>query len=393
MRKIKRLINIIFINSLMLVDKIFGKKIIIIDLEEISQIPYILPIVEALKQQNKNLQYYISTQKIYLGSEDFLSFKISRQFDSRIITKLPFVDIILTAHIYAKGHKNSKIIHIFHNQPVKYQLYPLQHFQNIHIHFALGWLNRKLIENHITEYKLPNVQIFDVGFPKTDELFNRKFLRNETLKKLSLDENKTTIFYAPSWDEGLSLRSFGVEIIEEILKNSNINLIVKLHPISYTRQDDPNFDFYTGGKDWIKEFARFEKNPNFLHIKNLNLNEILVASDIMITDVSSVAFDFMALDKPIIYFASQDFFDKTLKKTYSEYGQNIDNQNNLLTNAGRDAGLIIKNPQDLQNAIEHSIKNKDEFSQKRKQITEKLYYNKGHASEIAAKTIMKLLNQ
>ena len=51
----------------MLADRIKGKKIIILDIEETSFIPYILPIYNALIKKTNKISYYIATH--YEGSE------------------------------------------------------------------------------------------------------------------------------------------------------------------------------------------------------------------------------------------------------------------------------------------------------------------------------------
>ena len=85
------------------------------------------------------------------------------------------------------------------------------------------------------------------------------------------------------------MRESGEKIIENILKVENINLIVKLHPISYCPENGPNYLFYTGGINWLEKLSRFNSYKNFRHVPTNDIDPILSASDVMITDVSSVA--------------------------------------------------------------------------------------------------------
>jgi hypothetical protein len=66
--------KILEIKSKMLMDKLKGKKIIILDIEETTFIPYILPIVRSLKRKTEKISYYIATH--YEGNEDFKAFEV-----------------------------------------------------------------------------------------------------------------------------------------------------------------------------------------------------------------------------------------------------------------------------------------------------------------------------
>lgn len=379
----------------MLIDKLRGKKIIILDIEEISFIPYILPIVNSLKEKTNNISYYIATH--YKGNEALKPFGVplNKQFKVNLSRDLNSADIFLSPHIYGVGNKDSLKIHINHNQPVKYESYQKNDFVNFDMHFLTSPLHRDQTENTIKKYELEskNIKLLEIGYSKSDALLSGKYKREEVLKDLKLDPKLKTVLYAPSWDEGLSLRSFGEGVIENILKTENINLIVKLHPISYCPENGPSYLFYTGGINWIEKFKKFESNKNFRHIPVNDIDPILSASDLMVTDLSSVALEFIMLDKPVIYIDCPEFFEKTLKKTYSNFGDTTAEfvRNDPKANAGRHVGLVVNEISELQNAIERSLKCPDEYSPKRKKFAEQLSYNPGNAANAAADAIMKLL--
>ena len=113
----------------------------------------------------------------------------------------------------------------------------------------------------------------------------------------------------------------------------------------------------------------------------------------MITDVSSVALEFIVLDKPVIYIDCPEYFKKTLEKVYSEFGNSNPDyvKNDPKANAGRHVGLIVKDINELPEAIYRSINNPTEFSDKRKKLAEKLCYNPGNASNVAANRILDLI--
>lgn len=379
----------------MLADRLKGKKVIILDIEEITFVPYILPIFESLNQKTDRISYYIATH--YIGNDKLKVFNIpeEKQFSVNLSREFSGAHIFLSPHIYGVGNIKSRRIHINHNQPVKYESYQKCDFVNFDVHFLTSPLHREQTENTILKYKLEdrNIKLYDIGYSKSDSLLQGKYKREEVLKSLNLDPGLKSVLYAPSWDEGLSLRTSGDEVIENILKVKNINLIVKLHPISYCPQDGPNYLFYTGGIDWVKRLSKFESLTNFRHVPSNNIDPLLSAADVMVTDLSSVALEFIILDKPVIYIDCPEFFEKTLRQTYSNFGDTTAEfvKNDPKANAGRHVGTVVSGPEDLAEAVNTCLKNPSEHSVKRKEFAKRLTYNPGKAAETAADKILKIL--
>ncbi|MBK8551380.1 MAG: CDP-glycerol glycerophosphotransferase family protein [Ignavibacteria bacterium] len=379
----------------MFLDKFSGRKIVILDIEELSLIPYVLPIYTILKQRSNSISYYLATHYKGNKSLDVFDIPLNRQFNVSLSRYFSQADIFLSPHIYGTGNENSIRIHINHNQPVKYESYQKNDFVNFDIHFLTSPLHREQTENTIKKYDLEksNIRLFDIGYPKSDALMQGKYKSEEVLNNLKLNPDLKTVLYAPSWDEGLSLRTSGREVIENILRVENINVIVKLHPISYSTDEGPNYQFYTGGVNWVEELSGFESYGNFRHVPVNDIDPILSASDVMVTDLSSVALEFIILDKPVIYIDCPDFFDKTLKKTYSNFGDTTADfvRNDPKANAGRHVGTVVNNINKLPEAIEKCLENPGEHSAKRRNFAKQLSYNPGNAANTAAEKILNLL--
>ena len=377
-------------------DKIAGRKVVILDIEELSFIPHFLPFYRKLKERTSRISYYIATH--YAGDEQLDIFGIDKgkQFPVKMSRELGDADLFISAHIYGVGSKDSYRIHINHNQPVKYQSYQKSEFVNFDAHFLTSPLHREQTELTIMNYGLQDrrIDLYDVGYSKSDDLLNGKYNREEVLKELGLSTSLRTVIYSPSWDEGLSLRTKGKKIIMELQKVPSVNLIVKLHPISYCRPDGPSYQFYTGGVDWIKELSEFETAENFRHVPVMNIDPLLAAADVMVTDVSSVALEFIMLDKPVVYIDCPEFFEKTLAKVYSCFGETTADlvKNDPKANAGRHTGIVVKDVPGLADEVMRSINEPGEFSLKRRELAAKLSYNPGRAGDAAADTIMKILN-
>jgi len=92
----------------------------------------------------------------------------------------------------------------------------------------------------------------------------------------------------------------------------------------------------------------------------------MAGSDMMITDTSSVAYEFLAFDRPLV--------------TYRAI-------------ARKDKSLNIQNASDLSSAIEQSLNNPDEYSANRKKCLENIHlYSDGNSSNRILKEIEKILD-
>jgi CDP-glycerol glycerophosphotransferase (TagB/SpsB family) len=148
-----------------------------------------------------------------------------------------------------------------------------------------------------TAFNSKNIVI--AGYPRNDVLFNCKYS----------DNSNVTITYLPTFRDNLGdqidlFTDFGfiVEKWNTTLKRLNIILNIKMHPVNKPKDD------------LLKEYIKYEC-INFLN--EVDVAELLLDTDILITDYSSVYFDFLLTNKPII-FAPFDF-DKYIKKDRELY--------------------------------------------------------------------------
>lgn len=139
-----------------------------------------------------------------------------------------------------------------------------------------------------------------VGFPKLDALVNNLVPSHSKASALGLDATVPTAIYAPTFSPQSSLQLHGEDIVRALL-DKGLNVIVKLHD----RSLDPD-PAYSGGKDWRSRFAVFAGTGRFLFASDGDSTEYLLASDVMVTDHSTIGFEFCALDRPLIVFDVPD---------------------------------------------------------------------------------------
>jgi len=140
-------------------------------------------------------------------------------------------------------------------------------------------------------------QIIICGHPRNDFLFN-------PIEKY-INDSRQTVLWLPTHrnDEGkkgsklknvdsipLFTNHDNMRQLNDYLKKLNIQLIIKIHP-------SQNFDYsvyktYENIDIWTED--QFRK-------KSFNLYELLGSADALITDYSSVYFDYLLLDRPIAF--------------------------------------------------------------------------------------------
>lgn len=195
------------------------------------------------------------------------------------------------------------------------------------------------------------------GYPRNDFLTNRSHKESEMLfcdsELLKISKKSKTVLYMPTTREYLFAENgkFSLEDILPLdltsldvqLKKLDIIFILKLHPFV--------LEFF---KNLIIEY-------NFSHIKfhpvQGDIYPILKYTDILITDYSSVAYDFLLLDRPIIFFNyDQEKYEKNMDGLLFDYDE-------------YSPGEKVKTQEELIKAIQ----SEDRYKEKRLEIKNKFF--------------------
>lgn len=133
--------------------------------------------------------------------------------------------------------------------------------------------------------------IVSIGMPRTDPFFNmtkQEIQKNEFYQKYTWAKGKKIILYAPTFRDDQK-NSFELKLnLEKLVNNldSDYIVIIKLHSIIRNKFEVP------------KEFENF-----CYDLSTENINTLMFVSEILITDYSSLFFEYSLLKKPIIFFA------------------------------------------------------------------------------------------
>jgi len=133
-----------------------------------------------------------------------------------------------------------------------------------------------------------NGVVAEVGYPRQDLMLNiSSEEKNTLLHTLKISSDKKVVLYAPTW-RGLHGNSeFDTSRLEEDL--------IKLEKLE-------NMELLFRGHHMIEKFLVNLNIKCRVVPAHIDTNSLLSIVDILITDYSSIAFDYMALARPIIYY-------------------------------------------------------------------------------------------
>ncbi len=206
-----------------------------------------------------------------------------------------------------------------------------------------------------------NGKSYCLGLARTDKLVDPDPNKISTIKEkyhLS-NEKRKIVLYAPTFrDKDIENNTCSYKI-DELYKLSDIKLIVTCHPQE-------------------KELAKKLNIPkNVINALEEDINDLLLISDILITDYSSVIFDYLILDRPIIFYP-YDYDDyMSYRNFYLDYKKDL-------------PGPVCYNQKELIRVLE-SPKELEEYQYKINQFNQK--FNKENDGKVCKKIVDKILNR
>jgi CDP-glycerol glycerophosphotransferase (TagB/SpsB family) len=212
---------------------------------------------------------------------------------------------------------------------------------------------------------IPDEKLIKIGYPKFDEYLNIN--KDQYLKFLGIkDKTRKNILYAPTWKWGDgTLRKFGKKFCKEISREHN--LIIRPH------FEDRGYIIRL--KLWAKLNGLkhvYFSNPAQI-IKNNTMNDFAI-SDLMISDTSSINYEYLITRKPIII---------------------VDNDYDKLHSMPTDLNILDivqtyqSNKNDICSMINYELSN-NTFDQYNKMLHNCFYFNDGKSANRAADFIKSL---
>ncbi len=213
--------------------------------------------------------------------------------------------------------KNQVIISTWHGTPLKklgldignaYTWNPL--IKHSYINLAKQW-NYLISPNNYTTniYRSSfgyDKEILESGYPRNDILYNADDYKIGQIRDdLNIPKDKKVVLYAPTWrdDEVISDVQFHLKLDLKKLKQSIGNEYVLLIRTHYFISDKLDL---SGVEDFAFDVSKYD-----------DIAELYLVSDILITDYSSVFFDFANLKRPILFYTYDlDRYENVLRGFY-----------------------------------------------------------------------------
>lgn len=213
----------------------------------------------------------------------------------------------------------------------------------------------------------PNVfiPIQVTGFIKSDLLFGPdRQERGAFCRTLGIDPDHKIVLFAPTYNPELSAIPSVTEGIRQVA-NADTTLLIKLHNMTETKW-----------KDMYRTLAASE--PNIHYLDDADYSGMMHAADLMISDVSSIAIEFLLLDKPLVLFNNPRMQEFPLYQPLD-----IEYQT-------RNAGVQVDSLDGLLSAVKSELANPHRRSEVRQRYAQSLDHGRDGGS--ARRAAMAVLN-
>jgi CDP-glycerol glycerophosphotransferase (TagB/SpsB family) len=215
----------------------------------------------------------------------------------------------------------------------------------------------------------PDSRVLAVGLPRNDRLFCD---RSEVMAKLGIPADKRLLAWLPTYRKsarGLSrmdgtdagnafaMPDLDPEEFNRFLRARNVVAVVKPHPMSAASGPRTFSNLLIVDDAWLRE-------------RRVSLYEFLGATDLLVSDISSVVIDYLLLDRPIIHaFADLDVYASSRGFTVEPIADYF-------------AGPVVGNAWELFQALDSALAGEDVTAVRRRKLLGLSHtYRDGRAAE------------
>lgn len=219
----------------------------------------------------------------------------------KIVRQFPFPDVKHTDSIEVLYHFNSDAIFVPGNEVphylrgVKVQVFhglageKKGHFRirnYFDLYLTQGPYFTKRFERLLNKHR--DFEVKETGWCKLDPLYKHHREYNEERNiLLKQHARKSLVLYAPTFSPSLTSAGSAMQAIFDLADKENIYLLVKFHDLMNSAVVDE-----------YKRKAATRENVKI--VEDRNILKTLIMADFMISDTSSVVYEFTLLNKPVI---------------------------------------------------------------------------------------------
>lgn len=155
---------------------------------------------------------------------------------------------------------------------------------------------------YVDKFGFRDDQVVVTGYARTDRLINANESPEQVRQQLGLPADRKLILFAPTWaqdSQGRSVFPFG---LDEIQFMGHLSTFAKNHDCSILLRPHLNTPLSPSANYPCVYVLPSKTHPD--------TEQILLASDVLVCDWSSIAFDFLLLDRPTIFLDVEPPFRK-----------------------------------------------------------------------------------
>jgi len=232
-------------------------------------------------------------------------------------------------------------------------------------YFMIGpYMHRKFIEGGLLAPD--DARALKIGFMKTDPLRGKSPDKQELLRRHGRDGTRPILLYAPTGQKNNSLETMGEEVIRRLAATGRYDIFIKLH-------DHPKDE----SVDWAARLAPLEDEHTRV-AREPDVVPLMCLSDLLISDASSVSSEYSLLDRPMVFLDVPLLLRKAIKTGALD-----------IETWGRRAGVIVRSPEAIVATVERSLAVPQALSQVRQDMAADLFYNPGHATDVAMEWLLR----
>jgi hypothetical protein len=333
------------------------------------------PIVERLQGDERVEVYFTSSEDPELVESIFAAAVQPFEFVTPRQAALMQFDVYLAADfLWMQLPRGARRVQTFHGVAGKYRTVYDSPAESMRSWDRLFFINQRRLQHFIDSGAIDEGSAAArlIGMPKLDCLVDGSLRRDLLVAGMGIDPARKTVLYAPTWSPHSSVVSMGEALVQR-LGEAGHAVIVKLHD----RSRDLQY-VNSGGVDWGARLEPLLQRHGGVLASGHNSSPYLAAADVMITDHSSVGFEYLLLDRPLVRIHVPELIKNTdIEPSYVE----------LLASAS----TSVSNVEEVIAAVERALSDASENSATRIAVANEMFYKPGTATDRAVQELYDLM--
>jgi hypothetical protein len=214
-----------------------------------------------------------------------------------------------------------------------------------------------------------------VGLPRSDAIARGEVTREAMLQRLGLPL-RPTVLYAPTHGALSSFFEWGRDICAAV--PAECNLIIKPHPLIARAVESASADSAVWNA--LHEYSLQREGALFLREANVELQHIMAAADVLVTDFSSAAEEFLIFNRPLVF--ANHLAGNGYHLTRGEWDEI------------QSCGEVVTQKAQLHQAVANALQNPHSYEAARVRMRDHVYFQvDGRAAERAAQAMTELVGE